>query len=454
MSKALYRWRGLFVLGALCILLAGVGAVVTREDSVEGAWVSSPTDPGRRLLRIDESRSRGSATAGVKVDTADRRQVWRGTGAAMTDASVQLLSEEPDAVRRLFNPEANDGARLSWVRLPLSATDMSPELWTWGWDGKTASPSPQAQDAASLVAEVSKLQPDLQVMATPWTAPKWMKQPAEVSGGALKDDEVDQYAALLVAQADALRERGLPLAAMSLGNEPGYSADYPSMTTTAAQEAKLAKLVGPMLHERGVELWAVDHNWADRPRYDEVLAGAPGAFGAAAFHCYAGSPDQMAGVAVPPIVTECTGTESSWREAFEWDAQHLVTESIAAGSTGLLTWNLALDPDGGPRYVNSQAGCSSCRGLLTVDGNDVVAGPEFYVLAHLARAADPGARVLGSSATDGISAAAFENPDGTVGVIAFNGTGKSQVVGVEIRGGSDVRRQLRAGELLTVRISQ
>ena len=44
------------------------------------------------------------------------------------------------------------------------------------------------------------------------------------------------------------------------------------------------------------------------------------------------------------------------------------------------------------------AGCSSCRGLLTVDGNDVEAGPEFYVLAHLARAADPGARVLGSSA--------------------------------------------------------
>ena len=39
-----------------------------------------------------------------------------------------------------------------------------------------------------------------------------------------------------------------------------------------------------------------------------------------------------------------------------------------------------------------------------------------------------------------------------MGVIAFNGTGKSQVVGVEIRGGSDVRRQLRAGDLLTVGI--
>lgn len=459
MRKVLHRPRLLRVLGVLCILLAGVGALTTREDTprvgtLTGSWVSSPSDLSRRLLRLDESRSGATATARVRVDPDDRRQLWRGTGAAMTDASVQLLSGAPDAVRRLFDPKARDGARLSWVRLPLSATDMSPELWTWGWDGRTASPSSQAEDATALVARVSRLQPDLQVVATPWTAPKWMKQPAQVTGGALRNDEVVQYAALLVAQADELRERDVPLAAMSLGNEPGYSADYPSMTMTAAQEAQLAKLVGPELHERGVELWAVDHNWADRPRYDEVLAGAPGAFDAAAFHCYAGAPDQMAGLAVPPIVTECTGTRSSWSETFAWDARHLVADSIAAGSTGLLTWNLALDPEGGPRDVDSEAGCSSCRGLLTVDGNDVDAGPEFYVLAHLSRAADSGARVVGSRATDGISAAAFDNPDGTVGVVAFNGTGKDQVVGVEIRGGNHVRRPMRPGELLTVRISR
>ena len=454
-----HRPRWLLGLGMLGLVLAGVGAVTTYEDDTgqgtrTGVWVSSPSDPGRRLLPLDDSRSRRPATARVRVDLEDRRQRWRGTGAAMTDASVQLLSEAPDAVRQLFDPKARDGARLSWVRLPLSATDMSPELWTWGWDGSTASPSGQAQAAMAMVAEVTKLQPHLQVVATPWTAPKWMKQPGQVSGGALRDDEVEQYAELLVAQADELGEGGLPLAAMSLGNEPGYSADYPSMTMTGAQQTRLAQLVGPELDERGVELWAVDHNWADRPRYEEVLAGAPEAFDGAAFHCYAGEPGQMEGLAVPPIMTECTGTKSSWTEAFAWDARRLVTESVAAGSTGLLMWNLALDPEGGPRDVASRAGCSSCRGLLTIDGNDVEAGPEFYVLAHLARAADPGARVVGSSASDGISAAAFDNPDGTVGVIAFNGTGKSQVLGVEIRGGSQVRRAVRPGELLTVRVSR
>jgi len=435
-----------------------VAGVLTTYDATPqhpaedrtGIWVTSPSDPSRRLLRLDGSRG-GQVTARVRVHPTDRRQVWRGTGAAMTDASVELLARAPDGLRRLFDPAATGGAHLNWVRLPLSSTDMSPQLWTWGWDGTTASPSQWAQNAMSTVAEAKKLQPRLHVVATPWTAPRWMKQPAGVRGGALRDDAIDQYAALLVAQADELRSRGVPLTALTLGNEPGYSADYPSMKMTTTQQARLGSLVGPKLHDRGLELWAVDHNWADRAGYDAVLAGAPGAFDSAAFHCYAGKPGQMAGVGVPPVVSECTGTRDSWRKSFAWDARRLLAESISAGSTGLMMWNLAVDPHGGPRDLASAAGCATCRGLLTVDGLEVTAGPEFYVLAHLARAADPGARVIGSTTTPGISAAAFLDPDGTVGVMAFNGTGKDRVMGIDVPGRPEVHTKVHAGELLTVR---
>ncbi len=446
-----HRW--LAVLGSVVLLAAVVGTLGTsggRHSAGTRVWVSSPTDPTRRLLSLP-SDAAAPVTARVRVDPGDRRQVWRGTGAALTDASVELLTAAPDGARRLFAPSAADGARLSWVRLPLTATDMSSQAWTWGWDGVTASPSRQARAAATLVAGLAERSPDLRVVATPWTAPAWMKQPAGVRGGALRDDAVVQYAGLLVAQADELRRLGVPVAAMTLGNEPGHSADYPSMTMSATQQQRLGRLVAPRLHERGIELWAVDHNWVDPPRYDEVLAGAPGAFDAAAFHCYAGRPDQMAGLPVAPIVTECTGTTSSWGEAFAWDARHLVDESIAAGSTGLMTWNLAVDPRGGPRDLASGEGCSSCRGLLTVAGRTVTPGPEFYVLAQLGRAADPGARVLGSRASRGVQAAAFGNEDGSIGVVAFNSTGREQVLAVEVAGEPAVRRVVRAGELVTVR---
>lgn len=416
-----------------------------------GSWVSSPTDPDRRLLELDRE-ARGPATATVRVDPGDRRQVWRGTGGALTDASVELLGGAPEARRVLFDPGAADGARLSWLRLPLTATDMSREPWTWGWDGDRASPAPEAEAAHAMVAELAGLQPELRVVATPWTAPVWMKQPEGVRGGALREDQVEEYAEMLLAQSEVLREAGVPLAALTLGNEPGYSADYPSMTMSDEQLSELGGEVGPRLHERDVELWAVDHNWADRARYDAVLADAPGAFDAAAFHCYRGEPGQMSGVAVSPVVDECSGTTSSWSEAFAWQSRHLVAESIAAGSTGLLLWNLALDPSGGPRDQASDQGCASCRGLVTVAGEDVEPGPEFYLLAHVSRAADPGARVVGSSTTPGLAAASFLNPDGTVGVVAHNDTGRDRVVGVEIGGGRDVRHRLPAGELLTVRL--
>ena len=450
--------RPLLVLGLVACLVAVLGTLLTVEAPTTapqrrttGAWVSSPTDAGRRLLPV-RAQAPGGATASVRVDPGARRQTWRGVGGALTDASVELLGSAPDGVRRLFDPRADDGAHLDWVRLPLTATDMSPQAWTWGWDGTTASPHPRAEQAVAEVKRLLRLRPDLQVVATPWTAPSYMKTPAGVRGGALRDDAVDQYAAMLLAQVDALRGSGVPVAALTLGNEPGYSADYPSMTMTDEQMARLGRALGPELDRRDVQLWAVDHNWADRPRVDAVLAGAPGAFDAAAFHCYRGTASDMAGVGVPPVVDECTGTTSSWREGFSWDSRHLVTESLAAGSTGLVMWNLAVDPSGGPRDLASRAGCASCRGLVTVAGRSVDPGPEFYVLAHLARAADPGARVLGTSASAGVDAAAFTDPDGTVGVFVHNGTGRDRVVAVRVAGRGPRSYAVRDGELLTVRL--
>jgi len=422
-----------------------------QAHAAQGFWVSSPTDPARRLAQPDPVRA--PATAAVNVDTdATGHRVWRGTGAALTDASVQLLSQHPDALAELFDPGAGSGAGLNLLRLPLTSTDMSPEAWTWGWDGTTASPSGQAEAAASLVTDrILPLREDLQVVAAPWTAPAWMKDSRSVRGGALETAQQEQYGKLLVAQADWLRQHGVPLAALTLGNEPGYSADYPSMTMTDEQLAALGATVGPALHDRAVELWAVDHNWADRPRYDAVLGAAPGAFDAAAFHCYAGNPDQMAGLSVPAVVTECTGTDGSWEHAFAWDARHLVTDAVAAGSTGLLMWNLATDASSGPRDPASTQGCSNCRGLVSVTDAGVEKQPEFYTLAHLSRAASPGAHVVDSSATRGLVVAVFANPDGSIGVFGHNDTGTDQTVVLRVDGQPGVRHTVRAGELFTLR---
>jgi glucosylceramidase len=48
------------------------------------------------------------------------------------------------------------------------------------------------------------------------------------------------------------------------------------MTMTDEQMIGMALSVHKRLAARGVELWALDHNWSDRARADVLLAGGPG----------------------------------------------------------------------------------------------------------------------------------------------------------------------------------
>ena len=67
----------------------------------------------------------------------------------------------------------------------------------------------------------------------------------------------------------------------------------------------------------------------------------------------------------------------------------------ATGRKTVVTWNLALRPDGGPH----NGGCDTCTGVVTVkpDGT-VTRNAEYYTLGHLARFVKAGAvRVASTS---------------------------------------------------------
>ncbi|MBB6626061.1 hypothetical protein H5V45_01890 [Nocardioides sp. KIGAM211] len=381
-------------------------------------------------------------------------QTWIGAGAALTDASAGILASNHEATAVLFDPGRADGAHLNLVRLPLSATDFSTAPWAFGWSDSSGTldvPSEAVTSTEVVSQRLMSLRPDLQLVAVPWTAPASMKDSGALNGGALTSASLGAYGRLLLAQADWLRTRGMPVLAMTLGNEPFHSsASYPTMTMSDAQMISLAKTVGAGLEQRGVQLWSVDHNWSHRGHYDVVQAGAPGMFAAAAFHCYGGSPSQMAGTSVPSVVTECTGTDDGFAGTFRWDMDNLVAGAIDAGSTGLMMWNLALDEQHGPHT----GGCATCRGVVDVDSQTaaVSRGPEFFTLAHLSRAADPGAVVIDSSPSPGVSYAAFRNPDGEIGIVGHNDTGSSQVFSIEVGGAASGGRFLVGpGELFTMR---
>lgn len=429
-------------------------AEVAEVAGATAAWVTSPVDADRRLVAAQRTEAPASRT--IEIDLSDRRQIWRGVGAALTDSSTELLTGNDAALDLLFGADAADGAHLNLVRLPLSATDFSTDDWTWEVDAASGGirPPGPALRSIDVVDDIGARIDDLAVAAAAWSVPPAFRSPVDDLdgvGASLRPGSEQDYAAVLAAQADWLVGQDVPLEWMSLGNEPGHVSDYPTTSITDDQLIELATVVGPTLDDLGVGLLAVDHNWADRDRVDTVLAGAPGMFDVAAFHCYAGEPGQMADLPVPALVTECTGTTDTWAGTFAWDARQLIAGSIDSGSIGLLLWNLALDPSSGPK---ADWGCADCRGLLTIDPatGSIEPGPEFFVLGHLARAAEPGSVVLGVMSTDDLAAAAFEHPDGTIGVVGHNAADTAEVIEVVASDGRAMSIVVEAGELFTVTV--
>lgn len=437
-----------------------ISARATSSTPAPTMWLTSPVTTSRRLATTPTTTR--AATVTVTVNPSDLRQTWWGTGAALTDSSVELLKGRDDLTALLFDPKRADGARLDALRLPLSGTDFSRTPWTWGWDGSKAVPTQQAYDAASaLVGGVLSRRPDLKVVGSPWSAPADFKTSGSVRGGSLKDTSVPAYARMLASQVQQLRSAGVPLTALTLGNEPGYATDYASMTMSLAQMAELGAQTKALLPS-GVALWAGDHNWEHRSAYDQLVAGAKaGTFDGSAYHCYGGDPSQMNGPTAFRIITECTGTTDTWASTFGWDMRNLVVAPVAAGSSGLLMFNLALDGASGPVDTGSQYGCKNCRGLLQVTPSGTTTQPEFYALAHLSRAVQPGGRAAGftvtRSGTAGTSPAgtpmtltAFRNTDGTTGVVGMNDTGYDQVYEVKV-GSTSVRYAVAKGDFFTFR---
>jgi len=75
----------------------------------------------------------------------------------------------------------------------------------------------------------------VELIATPWTPPAWMKSNNSTIGGALDTSAYAAYAAHLKAFADTMMNNGAPLYAVSVQNEPDAHVNYESCFWNATQ---------------------------------------------------------------------------------------------------------------------------------------------------------------------------------------------------------------------------
>ena len=370
-------------------------------------------------------------------------------------------------LQELFGP--SPGIGLSFTRLTMGASDFS--LHEYSYDDMPAGQTDSSLAQFSIdsnrayvlpvVQRALAINPQLKIMASPWSPPGWMKTTGSLIQGTLRPEAYGPFAEYFRRYIEAYRAERVPIYAITLQNEPHYEpADYPGMRLDPPARAQLiGQYLGPLFARSGIGTIILDwdHNWDEPQSPLQVLGDSAAARYTAgvAWHCYAGDvsaqtvvhdahPDKDA------YFTECSGGEwaPNFADNLKWFVRTLIIEATRGWAKGVILWNLALDEQHGPHT----GGCGDCRGVVTVaSGNGTVTrNVEYYALGHASRFVRPGAHRIASTSFPGdIETVAFRNgDDGSKALIVVNTAAQERTFAVRWSGES-FRYVLAAGAVVT-----
>ena len=477
---------------ALTLVAALIAAQSAAADPPQ-AWMT--TGDQQNLLTAQPSSAFGDPAQGdptISVDPSQTFQKIDGFGASITDSSAHLLAESPDRdqiMRDLFDP--GQGIGLSYLRQPMGASDFvkGPH---YTYDDMPAGETDfgmrhfsVAHDEAQilpLLRQALALNPNLKIMGTPWSPPAWMKTNQSLVGGRFiaQSQYYDAYSRYFIRFLQDYKRAGVPIDALTLQNEPQnrHPFEYPGMDFRDNEEAQLVSTLGPRLRRVGLrtKLLGYDHNWSLHPNdvgppddpanpdYAASLLSDPGAskyLDGTAFHCYSGDPSSQSALhdrfpAKNIYFTECSGIQSgdpstTFPDTLHWHTRFLTIGAVRNWAKNVITWNLALDPAGGPH----NGGCDTCTGVVTIDPSTGKAtrAADYYVLGHVTKFVRPGAVRIGSTVDGNIWDVAFRNPDGSIIVVVNNddwGSG-SQRFNLQL-GAQEFSYDLPAGAVVTFKL--
>ena len=448
----------------------------TPAAHVAQAWI---TTGGRTRLMSQEPdlpiRTISDAAAVViDVDEATMYQEMMGFGAAMTDASAYLINQKLGSQRGAVMQELfgrNPGIGLSFVRVPMGASDFSMRHYSYddmpaGQTDPTLaafSIDPDRADKLPLLKQALTINPQLKLVASPWSAPGWMKTTGSLIQGTLRREAYDPFANYFRKFVQAYTAEGVPIFAVTMQNEPAFEpTDYPGMRLDPAVRAEvIGKHVGPLFESTGIQARILDwdHNWDLPAQPLGVLSDATARryVSGVAWHCYAGdvSVQETVHAAYPDkdaYFTECSGGAwaPKWADNFKWTVGTLVIGSVRGWAKGVALWNLALDENAGPHL----GGCGNCRGVLTINSSTgfVTRNEEYYALAHASQFVRPGAhRIASSTNVGGLQTVAFKNADDGSKVLIVLNTSATEVPFAIHTGGKGIQYTIPAGAVVTFR---
>jgi glucosylceramidase len=404
----------------LAVACVAVSAQGNPNHQIEG-WVTNP-DRSSLFQKLPQPLIFGAGGArapAIAIDPAQQMQTLDGFGFALTGGSAELLVKmSPDARSRILRQIfARDGNNLgvSYLRVSIGSSDMNRFVFSYDdlAPGETDNDlrkfdlGPDRKDVIPILKEILLLAPDIRILASPWSAPAWMKTNGNVRGGALREECYPTYALYLAKYVQEMKKEGIAIDAITIQNEPLNAKNTPSMQWMLNQQLVfLRDHLYPAFTKAGLKTKVLlfDHN-TDRPDYPLALLADPviSRFAdGSAFHNYGGDMGAMSQVhtARPDknvYFSEQMITERPGSPAIDIASQvkRMIVDTTRNWSRNVILWNLAADPHNGPHTDNG--GCPVCQGAITIDQDAVSFNLAYYTIAHASKFVRPGSVRIGST---------------------------------------------------------
>ncbi|MGW7285920.1 ricin-type beta-trefoil lectin domain protein [Streptomyces sp. NPDC054847] len=452
---------GALATAGLTGLTAGSAQAAGEQVNV---WLTTTDDSGGRHVTrglqqqapIHFQSGTGGGGTDITVDENTRYQTFTGGGASFTDTAAWLMkgsgalsqATRDATMRKLFSP--TDGIGLSFIRNPMGGSDLARFGYTYN-DLPAGQTDPSLsrfsiahdlQDVLPLTKQAEQLNPSLTLVASPWTAPAWMKDSGQLNGGWLKAENYGTYADYFVKYLQAWRDQGVPVDYVTAQNEPTCCGGYPSMSWNASGLAYFTKSeLLPGLADAGLptKVLAHDWNWDTYDAYaaqtvnDAAVRSHPN-FGGVAWHGYGGNVSKQTDVHNQYPQLDAFQTEHSggtWIANQQREDMMNIIDYTRNWAKSVTKWSLAVDQNRGPH----NGGCGTCDGLITVHNGDSRHGQvdytiEYYTMGHLTKFVKPGAHRIASTGSSAVPNVAWRNPDGSKALIAYNDSSSAQTMTV------------------------
>lgn len=378
----------------------------------------------------------------ISINENTTYQSMDGFGFSLTGGSAQLINNMSSSARssllnELFGTDSEQLAT-SYIRISIGASDLDEAVFSYsdlpaGQTDVNLDNFSIAADLTHLIPvlnEIIVINPNIKILATPWSAPVWMKTNQNSVGGELSPQYYATYANYFVKYIEAMRVQGITIDAITVQNEPENPFNNPSMVMTAPQQIDfIANHLGPAFNSAGIstKIIAFDHN-PDNTNYPIEVLNNPVAnsyIDGSAFHLYAGQINNLSLVHTAHPDKNIYFTEQ-WIEApgnfpedIRWHFRELMIGAPRNWSKNVLEWNLAADPNNEPF---TPGGCTKCLGAITIDGNNVQRNSAYYIIGQVAKFVPVNSIRIESNYLTDLPNVAYKTPSGKVVVVVLNNT--------------------------------